>query len=190
MKEFESSFIGVPLPEKYQAEFRELLKDVKEISPLLETTNPEVPHITLYYLDKQPESSLTEIAQSLVPTMGLLSGTKLMISGFDYFDRKDPQVVYLDVQYPKSLSDFRQEVAEISAKYSDAGKNLMFHPHLTVARLKNSQSPELFNQIEPRLQTRLNKVNWTFGISEVVVYGADPEDVPKRQKRLKIIELV
>jgi len=188
MKEYESCFVGIPLPDEKQQDFKVLLTDINQINSLLETSDPSVPHVTIYYLDRQPESNFREISQGLLPKVDLLQGAQLTVGGFDYFNENDhPSVIFLKVQYPEALRDFYQAVAGVLVKYCDVDRNLSFHPHLTVARLRSSQAQQSFGQSVASLKSRLDEASWTFAITEVVLYGIDPTEQPRRQKKLMVV---
>lgn len=184
MKEYTSCFIGIPLPEKYQQDFESLLADISITEPLLDTTDPKTPHITGYYLDKQSQLALPNIAKSVDSKVGLLKGVELTVGGFGYFRGNDPRVIFLNVQYPEVLKEFNDALTENLSAYYASDNNLPFHPHLTVARLRTPQAQLSFNSSKPKLTSRLNKVNWTFPVREVVLYGVDSTQNPQYQEKL------
>lgn len=171
MKVYNTCFIGIPLPKKYQRTFESLLADVSKICPKLELIDPKTPHITGYYLDVQSQSTLTEISKIVESTMGLLKGLKLKVGGFDYFGADDPRVLFLNVQYPKALKDFNQSITESLKKYYDNDNDLPFHPHMTIARINTSESKKSFKKLGFKLKPRLDEIIWVFPITEVVLYG-------------------
>lgn len=189
MKEYTSCFIGIPLPEKFQPDFESLLRDVSQIDPLLEITYPKMPHITGYYLDKQSQFYLPDIVQSVESKISLLESVELTIGGFGYFRGDNPRVIFLNVQYPEALKGFSDAVAESLSKYYAPDDNLPFYPHMTVAKLITPRAQQSYEMTEPKLKLRLNEVNWTFPVTEVVLYGVDSTKKPEHQEKLIPIRL-
>src|SRR3989344_2908649 len=130
MKVYNTCFIGIPLPKKYQQTFKTLLVDVSNICPKLEIVDPTTPHITGYYLDVQSESNLADIAKIVESTIGLLKGAKLIVGRFDYFGEDDPRVLFLNVLYPTALKDFNQSITEVVLYGIDSTKNPDHHEKL------------------------------------------------------------
>ena len=189
MKKYTSCFIGIPLPKKYQQKFETLLKDVSDICPLLETSDPETPHITGYYLDEQSQFNIPAITKSVELTAGLLKDTELTVSNLDYFSKNNPKVLFINVLYPKDLKNFNQSVTKSLAKYYANDNDQPFHPHLTIARMNTPEAKKSFKESIPKLKTRLSKVVWKFPITELVLYGVDSTKYPQYQEKLISISI-
>lgn len=184
MKDYSSYFIGIPLPEKYQQDFEDLQADVSQISPLFKTTHPKTPHITIYYLDKQSQSSLSGIIGDVKKHLEILKGAKFKVGGFGYFGENKPRILFADVQYPPQLHEFNKVISKSLSIYCAADNDLPFHPHVTVAWVGNPEAQEVFNASLSELNNRLKEVNWTFDITEVVLYGVDSAKKPEYHERL------
>jgi len=178
MSDYTSCFIGIPLPEKYQESFQNLLKEIFQINPL-----------TLYYLDKQSQTDLPKITENIKNHLEILKGVKLKIKGSGYFRGNDPRVLFLDVQHPKALQEFNKVITESLSTYSAPDNNLPFHPHVTVAWVGDPESQQAFKAHQSNLKTLLDKVNWPFEITEVVLYGADSTKKPECQEKLISLEV-
>lgn len=184
MKNYSSYFIGIPLPQKYQQDFEDLQADVSQISPLFKTTHPETPHITVYYLDKQSQSSLPGIIEDVKKHLEILKGAKLEVGGFGYFGEDKPRILFVDVQYPPKLKEFNKVISKSSSIYSAYDNSLPFHPHVTVAWVGDPKAQEAFKISRGELNSRLEKVSWIFDITEVVLYGVDTAKKPEYHERV------
>jgi len=184
VNDFSSYFIGIPLPQKYQQDFEDLQTDVSKISPLCKTTHPKSPHITVYYLDKQSQSNLVEIIKEVKKHVSVLKETKLKVGGFGYFGEDKPRILFLDVQYPSKLKEFNEVISKSLSTYSAYDNNLPFHPHVTVAWVGDPDAQVAFNACKAELTPCLKKVNWTFEITEVVLYGVDTSQKPEYHEKL------
>ncbi|MCL5784235.1 MAG: RNA 2',3'-cyclic phosphodiesterase [Patescibacteria group bacterium] len=189
MKNFSSYFIGIPLPQKYQLDFETLQADVSQISPLFKTTHPKTPHITVYYLDKLPQSSLPKIAEEVKKHLEILKEAKLKVGGFGYFGKDKPRILFADVKYPPELLEFNKLISESLSVYSAYDSSLPFRPHVTVAWVGDPDAQLAFKANMSELRSIVEKVNWTFDVTEVVLYGVDTTKKPEYHERLITIEV-
>lgn len=184
MNNYTSCFIGIPIPEKYQQSFEGLLEKIPQINPLFKPPYFQTPHITICYLDKQSQSDLQIIAEKVKYYLEILKGVHLKIGGFGYFRKDDPRVLFLDVDYPKALKKFNEVITKDLLVYSAIDKNLPFHPHVTVAWIGDPEAQKVFKAYKSELESVLEEVDWSFKITEVVIYGADSTKKPEYQERL------
>jgi len=184
MNSYTSCFIGIPIPEKYQQSFESLLEKIPQINPLFKPPYSKTPHITVCYLDKQSQVNLLGIAENIKNYLQILKGVKLKIGGFGYFRGDDPKVLFLDVKYPKALKEFNEVITKSLSVYSATDQNLPFHPHVTVAWVGDPKAQQVFKAYQSDLKVLLDEVNWSFEITEVVLYGADSTKKPEYQEKL------
>lgn len=189
MNSFTSCFIGIPIPKKYQQDFECLLKKISQINPLFKPPYMRTPHITVCYLDKQSQNDLPKIAENVKNYLKILKGTTLEIGGFGYFRGDEPKVVFLNVKYSKALQGFSITITKSLSVYSATDNNLPFHPHVTVAWVGDPEAQQVFKLYQPGFETLLGKVDWTFEITEVVLYGADSTKKPEYQEKLISLEV-
>ncbi len=189
MNTYTSCFIGIPLPEKYQQSFKDLLEEIPRINLLFKQPYLKTPHITVCYLDKQSQNDLQNIAKNVKNYLGILKNVKLKIGGFGYFRGDEPKVVFLAVEYPKELQEFNEALTKSLSVYSATDSNLPFHPHVTVAWVGDSEAQKVFKIYQPEFQILLDKINWTFEVTEVILYGADSTKQPEYQEKLVSLEV-
>lgn len=187
MKVYTTCFIGIPLPKKYQQEFEKILLKVSEMYPMLELIDPRTPHITAYYLDVQSQFNIANIAKNVESSIGLLKGVELTVGGFDYFGGDHPRVLFLNIIYPDALKIFNQSMTKLLKEYYANDNDLPFHPHITIARMNNSEYKKSFKDMKSKLKVMLNEIIWTFPVTEVVLYGVDSTKDPEDYKKLRII---
>lgn len=189
MKEYTSCFVGIPLPSKYENEFADLLREVNKIDTNLEVVDPKSPHITIYYLDKQSQMVLPNIAEIVENHISILKGVDLKISNLDFFSLGNPRTVFLNVKYPPILSDFNEIIAQKLAGFSTNESNLPFHPHMTVAGIRTEEAQSAFARKKPILAKTMSKISWNFPVTELVLYGADSTKQPEYQEKLISIKV-
>lgn len=184
MNSYTSCFIGVPIPEKYQQPFEDLLEKIPQVNPLFKQPYLKTPHITVYYLDKQSQNDLQKIAENVENYLEILRGVRLQIGGFGYFREGNPRVLFLKVKYPKALKEFNEALAKSLSAYSAPDNNLPFHPHVTVAWVGDPEAQKVFKTHLSELQALLDKIDWNFKVTEVILYGADSTKQPEYHEKL------
>jgi len=172
MIDFESSFIGVPLPNKYEGDFLNLLTEIRQISPLAKLVDCNTPHITLYYLGKQNEKTLLgEIRNVVESNIDVIRGKEIHVGGSGMFiEDTSSRVLYLGVNPMEPLQEFVNKVSIELNRFYPRRNNLTFIPHMTVAELdQTDQKP--FQIAHKKIENRLDGVNWKFSIPGVMIYG-------------------
>ncbi len=106
MKQFTSCFVGIALPDSYQFGFEQLLGEVREVDPLLDTVFPKTPHITVYYLDLQTNEKLLEISDIVRQYIHLVQGENIEVGGMGLFVPTKPRVMFLNVACSDKLRQF------------------------------------------------------------------------------------
>ncbi len=184
MKEFTSCFVGVPLPYEFQKEFEELLLRVNKISPDLQLTQKETPHLTVYYLDKQSQHNISKIESLVKGQMDLIKGCDLQVGGLDIFGEEYPRVLFLPIKFPPVLASFNSKLKGELSEFRVGMDELPFHPHMTVAWFAKGATFESWEKVKAEIESEMNKVNWQFPITEVVIYGVDSIKTPQYQEKL------
>lgn len=187
-KEFTSCFVGIPLPEEFQDEFKSFLRKINQIDPDIETTFREAPHITLYYLDKQSQNHLVEVEEIVKQYISLLKGVSLKIGGIDTFGGDNPRVLFLPVVYPDVLKEFNKVLSKNLKKFVTFDDELLFHPHMTVARF-TEKSQATWENNRTAVEQAMKKIDWQFTVIEVIIYGVDSTKTPQYQEKLITIPI-
>lgn len=144
----------------------------------------QTPHVTVCYLDKQSQFSLNEISKLIESSAIILSKSNLKVGGFNYFTKENPEVLFLDIDYPASLTNFNIKTSKLLMEYCASDNKLPFSPHMTAGRIKSKQAKESFNENKEKLSSRLNMINWNFKVNEIVLYGVDSTKSPEYQEKL------
>lgn len=186
---YTSYFIAIPIPNEFIEQFKNLIDELKAHSSDIQTVNPSTSHFTLYYLTKETENDLDYVNKCIVEHAYLLKNSRVEIGGFNFFGKDQPRVFFLDVKYPKELEQFNQTLANSLSKYAAAENNLGFHPHVTVASVKDPNTKKFFQAKRDSIEHKFNQINWTFPLREIVLYGANSGVKPEIQVPLKKITI-
>lgn len=177
--------MGIPLPEEFQAAFEDLVERVKLITPKVETVYPKTPHITGYYLDVQENEKIPEIMKIIAEAAPILRTVTVTVGGADTFGGQEARVLFLDVQYPPQLLSFNAQLVKGLGTYYTEERNLPFHPHLTVGRIRTLEARTEFLEKRPELTKALGEVRWNFEINEVALYGKKPNSEGQHHEILR-----
>lgn len=120
----------------------------------------------------------------------MLKNSEITVGGLGSFGGDDPRVLFLNVLYPKVLKEFNQSVTQLLEKYYAEDNALPFHPHMTVARITAPEAKQSFKGSISKLKNRLDEINWTFPITEVVLYGVDSTKHPEHHAKIIIIPIL
>ncbi len=179
--EYRRCFVGIPLPERYQKEFEDVLGDLVRIDPGLRSVESKTPHVLLSFLGNQKGASLNEAADEIRPVAGGLSKTSLTVGGFDSFQNRRTKIIFLQVGGLTEKSDLISLIREKLRRFNPGDKP--FRPHLTVARLAADGG------ISEEIKRRLNQVEWKFPVTAVAIYGAENQEGEMKQKKLIVIPI-
>jgi len=185
VKEYSNCFVGVPLPECFKEEHKELISKVlgrcRPLSPAYE----ENPHITLYYLNKQNEKSIEEISEVVRSEIKLLRDVVLKVSGFGYFSEDFPRVMCLCVDAPKPFYKFQKKLSKQLENYHKA-EDRAYVPHFTVARIRDTRARKMFEKNKVKLEKLLCKVFWKFPLTAISVYGKANDSDRTHEKLVEV----
>jgi len=175
MKEYFNCFIGVPLNSEFNSELIQLQKDLRQYIPNASFTETNTSHLTLYYLGKQKQTSLEEVGNFIHEDTDIIKGEKIQIGEQGIFysihrATKTPYVVYLKVRHSDKLFDLKEHFGSHLESYNkDDDRN--FVPHFTLARLRNTKSQVEYDENSEDINLILSKINWTFKLKEIFIYG-------------------
>ncbi len=184
MQKYTSYFIGIPLPEKHQEKFETLLKELFHINSEFEATYQNTPHITVFYLDKQSQFNLPEIAEQVKSKLTIFKNAEITVEGSGYFVGNNQRVVFLNIAYPDSLREFNGAIAQTLIKFTAADSDLPFHPHMTIGKIRTANTQESEKGALLDLERKINQVHWTFPIEEIALYGVDSTKKPEHQEKI------
>jgi len=190
MENFTSYFLAIPLPIQFQAEFINLLKNIKFIQPSLQMVKPETPHITLFYLTKEVEENFKKISKIIKANSEIIKNNQLTIGGFGYFGKDNPKTIFLNVESSPNVQVFKEKMNKLLVDYSAKDNLSPFVTHLTLAAIKTNQARKDFLDKRQLIKQYLEKISWSFNIKELVLYGADSRQQPEYQEKITEFKLL
>lgn len=141
------AFVALALPE----EVRDALEEVQAGLRYGRHVPSENMHVTLAFLDDQPETRLEALHEALSEIA--MPAPELRITGLDAFGGRRPRLIFAALDKTKPLVDLR---AAVHTCVRRAGIDLpreRFRPHITLARLPHQQPDGLASGVAAFLNT-------------------------------------
>lgn len=158
------AFVAIPLPDGHA----DALERLQERLPLGRTVPPENFHVTLAFLDDQPEDVLEEVHHALADIA--VPGAQVAIGPPATFGRKEPTTVIAEVAPDAALSRLRERVRGAARA---AGLDLpreRFRPHVTLARIGRRPAPDDIARLRDWLQAQAGFSLPPVPVNEIVLY--------------------
>ncbi|SFJ71720.1 2'-5' RNA ligase [Celeribacter neptunius] len=128
------AFVGIPLPEDLSDRFEDLASGLR----LGRAVPAENMHVTLAFLDDQPEEVLAELHEAL--SAMTLPQPEIAIEGLDLFGGAKPRLLFASVTAHEALTELRRKVRQAVQRVGITLPHERFRPHVTLRR---------FNRLAP-----------------------------------------
>jgi 2'-5' RNA ligase len=144
------AFIAIKLPSEVRAEVERVQHDLKSAvrGDLVRWTPAEQIHLTLKFLGNIPADSVPELEAALRRACAQVAPFEVSAEGLGAFpDWQRPRVLWVGVRC--ALAALRELQAAVALKTERWGEpeGRVFHPHLTLGRVKNVRPCELLELI-------------------------------------------
>ena len=139
------SFIAIELPEELKAGLTQLPAQLKVGNqPWLKWVDPYSTHLTLKFLGSIAVGRIGEISRAMEEATQGIPPFHLEVSGLGVFPNlRRVQVAWVGVRGEvDKLNQLQHRIESNLARLGFAAESRPFTPHLTLARLRNSASPE------------------------------------------------
>lgn len=164
------SFVALPLPDTIRDQV-EHLQDGLRAGRAVE---PENLHLTLAFLDDQPDDRLQALHEALERIRP--APFDLRLAGVELYGTRKPSALVLRAEAPDAPDTLAALQASVMQAARMAGMDLprrRFRPHVTIARFNaRSRSPEDAARIGAFLQARGDWATAPFGITAYALYAS------------------
>lgn len=158
------AFVGLPLPD----EVIDALERAQSGLSVGRQVDPENLHLTLAFLDDQPEAALAALDEELGQITGPVPA--LQITGLDVLGGDNARLVFAAVAPDAALSSLRNRVRGAVRAAGIALKRERFRPHVTLARFRQRKAPGEAEKLAAFL-TREGGLSFpAFTVSEFALY--------------------
>jgi RNA 2',3'-cyclic 3'-phosphodiesterase len=131
-------FTGIPLSEEVTAAVAQLLAVLRPAAPL-RWIAPGSLHITTKFIGEWPESRLPELIAAMRP-LGNRAPFDIAVEGIGWLPNPHaPRVLFVGVQAGPDLENLAADTDTATAAVGVPVETRRFKPHLTLARIKDTQ---------------------------------------------------
>jgi 2'-5' RNA ligase len=164
-------FVALPIPQEARREIGTLIEDLRRADGPVRWVGEEGIHLTLKFLGEVPESRVPEIGDALRQAASgtpPLAVTLTEAGGFPTLARA--RVIWLGLAGPPALELLAHRVAHACDTLGFPPEARVFHPHLTLGRLRDGArpDPELIRRLES-MQTDLS-----FDLDTLCLFSSRP----------------
>lgn len=157
-------FLGLSLPDPV-LDLVERLQDEIPVGRLVPSENL---HITLCFLDSQPDVALEALHQELLQLQA--SSLRLELRGLGVMGGKSPRVLSAEVAPNAALTQLHRRLRSVVQVSGIALPRPRFRPHVTLARFGPRSQPGVQHKIQQVLHHFGGFSTPAFGVDQVTLY--------------------
>ena len=156
------AFLAIPLEGEAKEKYQELQERLQPYEKLFRFQKPESPHLNLYYWLELMEIEYGQVARQVEKIAAALVPFTLTVTGVGTFgsERKLERVLFLEVAYSSELASLK--------KRCPWPNNRPFHPHITLARMRN---PNAFRVKRKKIMKLFKDVSFEIPCDRLRLYA-------------------
>ena len=129
------AFVAIDLPEIV----RDVLEDLHDRIPAGRLLDPDTLHLTLAFLDEQPQDLLEQLHDDLSSIRAL--PFEVQLRGLGTFGSRAPRVVWAGIETQPALTAMHEKVRGAARLAGIELRRERYRPHVTLARLPDRLEP-------------------------------------------------
>lgn len=135
-------------------------------------------HLTLKFLGETPQQQVWKFDSAISRAVEGFSSFPILISGSGIFPRpRDPRVLWVGISdTQRQLADLHSRIEAESEREGFAREARQFHPHLTLARLRNREGARDIARAHEELKFASEEVM----VNEVLLVRSEPSSAGSR----------
>ena len=154
------AFVGLPLPDDALDALERLQEDI----PVGRIVPAENLHLTLAFLDEQPEHALHQLHRELEQIEA--TPFSLYIRGLDLFGGGKPRILFAAVEPDPALSRLRGQVRRAAERAEMDLSRERFRPHITLARFGRDMPEHQARRLGTYPHSGWRKIRYPRGLSD------------------------
>lgn len=175
-------FAGWPLALEHKAVLETRITPLRAALPAASWARPEALHLTLLFLGETDPGRLPALIEGLDRLSGR-AAIPVEISGAGFFpDRKRPRIAWIGLEPSGPIRDLATAVRAETGVVPD---ERLFHPHLTLARIRRSWGPgEVAQFVSAFVGVKLEGILDRVVLFESRLSSAGAQHIPLHEARL------
>lgn len=158
-------FTAFDIPETFSMDLKKRLLPILLKQQQLKIPVWENLHLTCHFFGECDENKKKAIENLLSTVSFSPISITIRKMGFFYDREKKPRIVFLNIESP-SLVAFYDKTTELLQSQKLYEETRLYHPHLTLFRLKYSVSPSLLQ----KLQEKTEDIDFQYSVSSLTLY--------------------
>ncbi|MCX7769817.1 MAG: RNA 2',3'-cyclic phosphodiesterase [Proteobacteria bacterium] len=165
-------FLAIDIYESQIEKIKIVQKKLEELFPEIKWTKPETWHLTIKFFGETNKDKLNNIIEICKTVFRKYSNFDITLKDISAFPNlRMPRVIFIDTQIPEILHQIHEELEK---KFEDLGfkrEDRKFHPHLTLARIKDVKVFLKHNQQKIENIKEIGKeIYYNLKVNEIVLY--------------------
>ncbi len=135
------SFVAISISQQARIAIAQMIRELQDLGAGLRWVKPENIHLTLKFLGEVHEEYLPELKSALQFSLEGVTNFFYDIAGTGCFPNfRNPRVLWVGVNEPDGpLAKLKENIENEFYKMNFPKETRKFHPHLTIARVKENQ---------------------------------------------------
>jgi 2'-5' RNA ligase len=134
-------FLAVPADPKVRAAVVALSSGVQSSASGIRWEDPMKLHLTLKFLGSVDPGILTKLSDDIASLISYHSSFDMIYEGVGAFPSVDrPKILWVGVRGDEQMIHLQRDIEHVAKKFGFAEDDKPFHPHITIARVKRSDT--------------------------------------------------
>jgi RNA 2',3'-cyclic 3'-phosphodiesterase len=135
------TFIALPTPLQIQQTIAGIQSLLKASQADVKWESQDKFHITLVFLGNVNQSKLELLATALHKSVQQFSSSSIIFESMGAFPHPhNPRIVWMGIRPNQIIQDLQAEIARVCAEFRFPKEERLFHPHITLGRVKGPQN--------------------------------------------------
>ncbi|MBD1399735.1 RNA 2',3'-cyclic phosphodiesterase [Pelovirga terrestris] len=161
------TFIAIELPTDIKQHLGDITRQLRRSDVHAGWVKPDNLHLTLKFLRDIDDSLLPQLAEQIDQCAKQQTAFHADLNGLGFFpSQKRPRILYAAIQEPLPLMRLAQQLDQLLAPLGFAPEQ-RFHPHITLARIKNRKNLEKLQQMANDIALRQ-----TFAVTAISLFNS------------------
>lgn len=165
-------FLAIDIDNNLKEKIILVKEQLEQILPQIKWTKPDTWHLTIKFLGETKKNKVDEIKKLCKDIAIKYSSFDIILKNISAFPNlRMPRVIFIDTEIPKELEKIFEEIEDKLSVLGFKKEDRKFHPHLTLARLKDIKPFLKDNEkIIEKIGEIGRKIHFSMIAKEIVLY--------------------
>ncbi|MEW9667824.1 RNA 2',3'-cyclic phosphodiesterase [Ammoniphilus sp. 3BR4] len=169
-------FLAVPIPISLAQRLADWLSSRHEELPFKNKVVAEDYHITLHFLGRAEDKSLSQVIAGIPKAKEGISSFSLQATHFGYFgEKQSPRIFWVGTEHERALHELQKATGYVCEQAGFQMENRPYRPHITIARRWQGE----FSFVLPDFQQELGDTDLSWKADRFCLYRSHMDRMPK-----------